>query len=1443
MSVSSCGESPSLWSLSFSGKEQREREPDTGNPSVRFGEVGGGASPHLYSISDGGEVGLTVATVTLDSGYGHPNGTDYGSFYYLGNQNGFWSSPLDKDTDHDGLADGHLTINGTEYGEDSYHTNPASADTDGDHLPDYVEIFQLHSSATNPDTDGDWLPDSYEPLPTWDTDNDTLPTIADFDSDNNGTSLTSDYNSTGDGALGNLNMTVVFRTNASRAQYWNPGTWIAVNTTNLPSSHTLAGFVFDANITDLSGYSSLVFQTHQRPDGDTSGTQLWYNWPVKTFEGLAVLANSTHVAIRVNASFAYRFRAWTSGDGAIATGTIPSLHNETSSNYRYRETINWSAMFMGTDDDHDGLTLGQEILNHTNPNLWDTDGDGLGDGSEVRGVFVPAANATFTSNPLVNDTDGDGLGDGFEILGWGGGIASNPNATDTDRDGAWDGNFTVGPEGMPNQTTFNEGEWRNGTNPLKQDTDGDGIPDGWELTYGFNASNPLDSASDPDFDKATNWFEYYWGRNDTNDSWDGFNDTWNESSQGVWWNGTNPLLLDTDNDTMPDGWEMFFDLNPLNASDKNLDPDGDTMLNWQEYNWSIVNASWNQSRSWDPLLSANPRLFDTDGDGMSDYTELETYGGVHRADFDGDGIPSAVDLDSDNDGLNDSVEWHGWDVGVLNADLGRAWAADPRQVNPANASWRHVTSDPFDTDSDNDGVGDAGEFANFSDPHSSDTDGDGLPDSVDYVWSPVRHAYISLSTEQDLERPDLNIAGMGWSIDYHCDGGNLACANITFAIYDNVGVASTKFTNLGIAADAHPYIDPFGFRTESTPDGKWLVGWILVALTGASQFNGQFDVLVEATDVNGNQNQSVFRGGNIHDRYLGYVRNVDVATLEKMRREPDTATCDDAKLLGLTGQTAAIVCISAKANDLGWHYGFDLSYMNSFAGADDWWNGRPDVPKPSTEPCDPHAPWCQKSEINAQHLQELYVWKNSVGSACTYDGSFDFSTLDRWVDFALTIGPSYDPFPPSRYDTVNLTSQAGAYSLYCQVKNDITNASNFAIWLVGFYDGSGSGAWAGRELAIVFVVIIAAGVLILAAEAGEVVVGLVGDFLATGEGIEVAESEMFITGAVVDDASASIGSLAEGLGAVAGESGPLLSQEGGAVLRAAKGAQLLSPGNLPTLRASAGIGAEVDDAAAITQLVGDGTVQRVESLDAIGFNGADPAIEDAAQIETTDLVYAQPTLSAHEVENFVALRQLRGPTFGTKLMGFSAEDRPIMLRLIDYERSDYGDSVAKGRVGEALGRPLFEAQMKASFSDFNPQTDVFVGDLEMRTNQYKDIFLQPNGEYLFPDYAYLRLGPNGYTIRGVGSAKAQWDWSAYSAQLPKIRADTQSLAGAYPNARGFFVTSQENLLAQDNAAVLEPKSQAGLFRGYLRSLANWDYGGFQNYHDTYSYFRPPPGDL
>lgn len=93
------------------------------------------------------------------------------------------------------------------------------------------------------------------------------------------------------------------------------------------------------------------------------------------------------------------------------------------------------------------------------------------------------------------------------------------------------------------------------TGDLSVDSDGDGMPDGWEIQYGLN---PLvnDAGGDLDGDGLTNLQEYQ--------------------------AGTNPLSTDTDGDGMPDEWEVRRGLNPL-LDDSQNDPDGDGLTNLQEY--------------------------------------------------------------------------------------------------------------------------------------------------------------------------------------------------------------------------------------------------------------------------------------------------------------------------------------------------------------------------------------------------------------------------------------------------------------------------------------------------------------------------------------------------------------------------------------------------------------------------------------------------------------------------------------------------------------------------------------------------------------------------------------------------------------------------------------------------------------------------------------------
>ena len=146
---------------------------------------------------------------------------------------------------------------------------------------------------------------------------------------------------------------------------------------------------------------------------------------------------------------------------------------------------------LNSDLDGDGLTLLEEEKANSDPLSEDTDNDGLNDSSEVL---------TLMTDPTLNDTDGDGLTDGWEvrytdISGVDPLLAATASelASDIDNDGL---NLIE--------------ELKANTNPLLNDTDGDGLADGWEVAYsGAFGVNPLlaatasELASDTDNDGLT----------------------------------------------------------------------------------------------------------------------------------------------------------------------------------------------------------------------------------------------------------------------------------------------------------------------------------------------------------------------------------------------------------------------------------------------------------------------------------------------------------------------------------------------------------------------------------------------------------------------------------------------------------------------------------------------------------------------------------------------------------------------------------------------------------------------------------------------------------------------------------------------------------------------------------------------------------------------------
>lgn len=127
------------------------------------------------------------------------------------------------------------------------------------------------------------------------------------------------------------------------------------------------------------------------------------------------------------------------------------------------------------DNDADGVNNNIERILGTDPNLTDTDGDGLSDYQEAYLTGTDPIFSDTNENGIFDgeeDADNDGLSNLTEVR-----LNTDPLKSDSDNDGISD---------------FDEVETYY-TNPLLADSDGDGIIDGDEILLGLN---PLEKYSD-----------------------------------------------------------------------------------------------------------------------------------------------------------------------------------------------------------------------------------------------------------------------------------------------------------------------------------------------------------------------------------------------------------------------------------------------------------------------------------------------------------------------------------------------------------------------------------------------------------------------------------------------------------------------------------------------------------------------------------------------------------------------------------------------------------------------------------------------------------------------------------------------------------------------------------------------------------------------------------
>jgi Bacterial TSP3 repeat len=142
-------------------------------------------------------------------------------------------------------------------------------------------------------------------------------------------------------------------------------------------------------------------------------------------------------------------------------------------------------------------------------------------------------------------------------------------------------------------------------------------------------------------------------------------------------------------------------------------------------------------------FGASPLLEDSDGDGLTDKTEILQLAGwtvPNNPDSDGDGVPDGEE-DIDGDGLTNLQEQ---DLGtsLTEADTDGDGLSDGAEVargtnplvpdqpepDPISGDTPPIVPAPTDVDTDGDGMGDIAEGEVGTDPANVDTDGDGLSD-------------------------------------------------------------------------------------------------------------------------------------------------------------------------------------------------------------------------------------------------------------------------------------------------------------------------------------------------------------------------------------------------------------------------------------------------------------------------------------------------------------------------------------------------------------------------------------------------------------------------------------------------------------------------------------------------------------------------------------------
>ena len=457
------------------------------------------------------------------------------------------------DNDGDGLSNGEEILEGTD---------PEDPDTDGDGLSDGDEVYGLNntygytSDPNEPDSDDDGLNDSVEISNCfYGDDEDECTNPENGDSDNDGVN---DYDE--------INNCIYSESNNKCTD---------PKDSDSDNDGTEDGFEINQYFTDPK-------------DSDSDNDGLTDSYEINVEQGLPVFTdpndpdtdddglNDGDEVYGLNNTYGYT----TDPNEPDSDDDGVNDYDEVS-NCIYGENDDECTDPNELDSDGDGVLDGDEINTYnTDPRDSDSDDDGLNDGLEI----------SLESNPLSDDSDGDGLNDLWEWVRTTQGYPYDLNTNDTNGNGVLDGDEDLDNDGLGNLDEMQGNNADNYiTDPLKQDTDNDGLYDGDEI--------------DP-------W----------NIKKDAVNNQYNYPSD--------PTKKDSDDDLLNDLEEVTQSNNTYNSrtNPKKADSDSDGLTDYEEiaYYWNTTsnNATYlvyyNVSGDIEGWQTSDPREENTDGDAWED---------------------------------------------------------------------------------------------------------------------------------------------------------------------------------------------------------------------------------------------------------------------------------------------------------------------------------------------------------------------------------------------------------------------------------------------------------------------------------------------------------------------------------------------------------------------------------------------------------------------------------------------------------------------------------------------------------------------------------------------------------------------------------------------------------------------------------------------------------